>query len=93
MLFNVIEVSEQMNKELVEFGQTSYYPKIMSGAFVEQIYYGFSSYNKWILKLLKGITLLDLFKIELLSHVYKKNIGNEIILKIEEEYGFKICNL
>lgn len=93
MLFNVIEVSEQMNKELVEFGQTSYYPKIMSGAFVEQIYYGFSSYNKWILKLLKGITLLDLFKIDLLSHVYKKNIGDEIILKIEKEYGFKICNL
>ncbi|GAB6118912.1 hypothetical protein [Dysgonomonas termitidis] len=92
MLFKIIELSEQMDKGIVEFGQTSYYPKIMSGAFIEWIYYGFSSYNKLILKLLQYITRMNLFKIKLLPHVYKNKIANEIIFKIEKEYKFKVCN-
>ena len=32
----------------MEFGQTSYYPKVMSGTFVEDIYYGFSSNKRYI---------------------------------------------
>ena len=64
MLFKIIELSEQMEKGIVEFGQTSYYPKIMSGAFIEWIYYGFSSFNKLVLMLLRKITRLNLFKIK-----------------------------
>lgn len=92
MLFKIIELSEQMDKGIVEFGQTSYYPKIMSGAFVEWIYYGFSSYNKLGLRLLRQITRLNLFKIKLLPHVYKNRMANEIILKVEKEHVFKVCN-
>ncbi len=92
MLFKIIELSEKMEKGMVELGQTSYYPKIMSGAFIEWIYYGFSSFNKLVLMLLRKITRLNLFKIKLLPHVYKNNMVNEIIFKVEKDYDFKVCN-
>ena len=93
MLFKVIETAEQKGKEIVELGQTSYYPKIMSGAFVEFIYYGFSSYNTIIKRILRRVVQLNLFDIKLLPHIYKKEKSDSIISKSENEYGFKICNL
>lgn len=42
-IFKTIEIAEGAGKKIIELGQTSYYPKVMSGAFVENIYYGFWS--------------------------------------------------
>lgn len=44
-IFRTIKESEIRGKSYVDFGQTSYYPKVMSGALVENIYYGFWSGN------------------------------------------------
>lgn len=90
MLFKMIELSEQKKKLLVEFGQTSYYPKIMSGAFAESIYYGLSSYNKSLFKVLTKISRMDLFDINLMSNVYKKDKLDSIISRCENECNFKI---
>jgi hypothetical protein len=48
VIFKTIKEAERRGKKLVEFGQTSYYPKVMSGTFVEDIYYGFSSNKRYI---------------------------------------------
>ena len=93
MLFRIIGLSEEKGKQIVEFGQTSYYPKTMSGAFTEFIYYGVSSYNPLVLGILKSLARLDLFDLELLPHVYRKEKADAVISKSEGECGFKVCNL
>ncbi len=45
-IFRTVKEAEARGKSYVDFGQTSYYPKIMSGALVENIYYGFWSRKK-----------------------------------------------
>ena len=35
----MVEEAEIRHKDYVDLGQTSYYPKVLSGAFVEDIYY------------------------------------------------------
>lgn len=47
----MVEEAEIRHKDYVDLGQTSYYPKVLSGAFVEDIYYGFWS-NHYLLILL-----------------------------------------
>ncbi|GAA5578192.1 hypothetical protein Pgin02_01203 [Porphyromonas gingivalis] len=42
-IFKTVEIAEETGSKIIELGQTSYYPKVMSGAFVENIYYGFWS--------------------------------------------------
>lgn len=42
-IFRIVEEAETRSKSYVDFGQMSYYPKTMSGAMVENIYYGFWS--------------------------------------------------
>lgn len=42
-IFRIIREAEKRGKRIIEFGQTSYYPKALSGAVVENIYYGFWS--------------------------------------------------
>lgn len=42
-IFRIIREAEKRGKKIIEFGQTSYYPKALSGAVVENIYYGFWS--------------------------------------------------
>lgn len=52
MIFKIIEEAEALGKHYVDLGQTSYYPKTMSGALVENIYYGFWSHNtimRWLI--------------------------------------------
>lgn len=93
LLFKIIGLSEQKDKKIVEFGQTSYYPKIMSGAFTESIYYGVSSYHPLVCGFLRSISRLGLFDVELLPHVYRKEKADTVISKSEYEYGFKVCNL
>ena len=48
-LGRMVEEAEIRHKDYVDLGQTSYYPKVLSGAFVEDIYYGFWS-NHYLLK-------------------------------------------
>lgn len=42
-IFRTVKEAECKGKAYVDLGQTSYYPKTMSGALVENIYYGFWS--------------------------------------------------
>lgn len=42
-IFRIVREAEKRGKRIIEFGQTSYYPKSLSGAVVENIYYGFWS--------------------------------------------------
>lgn len=52
-LGRMVEEAENRHKDYVDLGQTSYYPKVMSGAFAEDIYYGFWSNHyllKWIIR-------------------------------------------
>lgn len=42
-IFRIVREAEKRGKKIIEFGQTSYYPKSLSGAVVENIYYGFWS--------------------------------------------------
>lgn len=45
-IFEPIKQAEKMKgMDLVEFGQTSYYPKVLSGALVEDLSYGFYSHH------------------------------------------------
>lgn len=42
-IFRIVREAEARGKKIIEFGQTSYYPKSLSGAVVENVYYGFWS--------------------------------------------------
>ncbi len=42
-IFRITREAEKRGKRIIEFGQTSYYPKSLSGAVVENVYYGFWS--------------------------------------------------
>lgn len=51
-IFRIVKEAEARAKSYVDFGQTSYYPKTMSGALAENIYYGFWSHNpivRWLI--------------------------------------------
>ena len=55
-IFRTVEEAENRNKKFVEFGQTSYYPKVLSGALIEDVFYRFYSYHKAINMLInKGL--------------------------------------
>lgn len=90
-LGRIIQEAEARRKSYVDLGQTSYYPKVMSGAFVENIYYGFWS-NHYLLKwLIKNI----FHKIFVPQHI-PKNIYLEkykpIVYEFIESKGFHLLN-
>lgn len=82
-------IAEQLSLSFVDLGQTSYYPKIMSGAIVENVYYGFFS-NIWLLNcfikhgfkyLFPNINILenvymDAYKKDIISHFRKYEFNN-----------------
>lgn len=39
-IFRIVREAEKRGKKIIEFGQTSYYSKSLSGAIVENVYYG-----------------------------------------------------
>lgn len=52
-IFRIVREAEKRGREIIEFGQTSYYPKVLSGAMVENVYYGFWSdrpFYKFLIK-------------------------------------------
>lgn len=90
-IFRTIEEAEKRGKDLVEFGQTSYYPKVMSGAMAENIYYGFWSdkllLNKMIHKLFKRIFIPP----HIMNNVYLEEYKNIVFRKLESK-GFVLMN-
>lgn len=90
-IFRTIEEAEIRGKDFVDFGQTSYYPKVLSGAIAENVYYGFWS-DKFIIKKM----IIHLFKNifippTVLEDVYLGEHKEKAYKHIEEE-GFIILN-
>lgn len=90
-IFKTVKEAEAKGKKLVDFGQTSYYPKVMSGALVENIYYGFWS-DHYILKWLINNVFKKIFLPPAIQEsVYLKAYENEAF-QILEERGFFLLN-
>lgn len=90
-IYRTMKEAEVRKKSIVELGQTAYYPKIMSGAFVERMYLGFYSYNKFWKFLIKHIFKYVFTSIEIYPNVYLeayKNIAKEHCTAM----GYKIYN-
>lgn len=87
-IFKTINIAECMGKELIDLGQTSYYPKVMSGAFVENLYYGFYS-HKFIVRFIIRNYFSSIFApIEIPANVYLDSVKNEVISFIREKKIF-----
>jgi len=90
-IFHIVKEAEARGKAYVDFGQMSYYPKTMSGALVENIYYGFWSANP-IAKWLITHCLDKMFSApEVPEHVYLKEFADEAH-QILTEKGFVLLN-
>jgi hypothetical protein len=90
-IFRTVEEAEKRKKTIVVLGQTSYYPKVLSGAFVERVYLGFYSYIPVLQFLIKNI----LGKLFMPTKVMDNSYNYELERKIKERYsslGFEIYN-
>lgn len=90
-IYRTVKEAEIRKKSIVELGQTAYYPKIMSGAFVEKMYLGFYSYNKFWRFIINHIFKYVFTSIETYPNVYLeayKNIAKEHCIAM----GYKIYN-
>lgn len=90
-LFRVIEEAIERGKSHVILGQTSYYPKVLSGALVEHLYLGFYSYNIFIQFFIKHYLGKLFTPTKVLDNVYKKEIGVRLKLWYSQ-HGIDICN-
>lgn len=90
-IFRTIEEAEMRNKEYVDFGQMSYYPKTMSGALTENIYYGFWSYKPLIRYFIKHALKGIFTPPPVPEHVYMKEYA-KIAHDVLENRGFKLLN-
>lgn len=90
-IFKTVEEAERRGKKMVDFGQTSYYPKVMSGALVENIYYGFWSDNFFLRKIIKNWFPIIFKKPVIPKNVYL-NIHQEKIFQQLEILGFTLSN-
>lgn len=90
-IFRTVKEAEVRNKSFVDFGQTSYYPKVMSGALVENIYYGFWS-DHYLLKWLINNVFQKIFlPPTVLESVYLETYKNEAFQTLEDK-GFSLLN-
>lgn len=90
-IFQTIEEAERRGKAFVDLGQTSYYPKTMSGALVENIYYGFWSRNP-IVKWFINHGLENMFTPPPIpEHVYLEEYA-ELAHRVLTEKGFILIN-
>lgn len=90
-IFKVIQEAEKNNKKIVKIGQTSYYPKVLSGALVENLYLGFYSYNKFLNFIIK-VFFVKLFpKTSVIDNIYKPEVQKEVIEACTKA-GMHICN-
>lgn len=77
-IIRVIEEAEKRGKFHVILGQTSYYPKVLSGALVERLYLGFYSYNCIIQFIVHNLLQKVFPKTKVLPNVYKKDYETQI---------------
>lgn len=90
-IFRIIKEAETRKKSYVDFGQTSYYPKTMSGALSENIYYGFWSHNP-IVRWLINHGLKKMFTPPPIpEHVYLEKYA-ELAHKVLIDKGFVLLN-
>ncbi len=90
-LLRVIEEAIIREKSDVILGQTSYYPKVLSGAFVEQLYLGFYSYHKVVRFLIKHIFGKLFTSTPVMDNVYKKEFSDKIRMWYFKK-GIHVCN-
>ena len=90
-IFRTVKEAEYRGKAFVDLGQTSYYPKVMSGALVENIYYRFWSGKpvvRWFIN-----HVLDKFFIppSIPEHVYLEKIAAKAHCTLTDK-GFVLVN-
>jgi len=88
-IYKTIEIAEAKGKEFVELGQTSYDPKVRSGAFLDNVYYGFSSSGLFRRLLIKHVFKYLFAPPVISTHAYTKEARNEAIEKFRSN-GFRI---
>lgn len=92
VIFKTIEIAQnKKNMSLVEFGQTSYYPKIMSGALVEELCYGFYSHNPIMKYIIKHFFKYIFTPTQIPGNVYLKAQIETIKSQLQQQ-GFEIIN-
>lgn len=91
MLGKLVEEGEVRMKSFIDLGQTSYYPKVMSGALVENIYYGFWS-NHWLFSwLIKKVFPKMFIPPKVHDNVYLSNCRS-VAVRVLELFGFVLMN-
>lgn len=90
-IFKVIQEAEKNNKKFIKIGQTSYYPKVLSGALVENLYLGFYSYNR-LLNFAIKVFFKKLFpKTLAIDNIYKSDV-KKMVIEACTKAGMHICN-
>lgn len=91
MLGKLVKEGEVRMKSFIDLGQTSYYPKVMSGALVENIYYGFWS-NHWLFGwLIKNVFPKMFIPLKVHDNIYLNNC-RLLAVKVLESFGFVLMN-
>lgn len=90
-LGRMVKEAEYRKKKYIDLGQTSYYPKVMSGAFVEDLYYGFWS-NRYLWRLLIQNVFPHIFTLQYIPENIYLEKYKTIASKILENKGFKLLN-
>lgn len=90
-IFRTVEEAEARGKELLDFGQTSYYPKVMSGAMAENIYYGFWSDKFFLKRMIRHLFKNIFLSPQILENVYLSQY-REKACRLLESKGFVLLN-
>ena len=90
-IFRTVEEAEARGKELLDFGQTSYYPKVMSGAMAENIYYGFWSDKFFLKRMIRYLFKKIFLSPQILENVYLSQY-REKACRLLESKGFVLLN-
>ena len=90
-IFNTVKEAEKRKKSFIDLGQTSYYPKAMSGALIEKIHYGFWA-KGGIMKFMINHFFDKLFAPQLMpDHVYLTQYADSAH-NILSNYNFVLVN-
>lgn len=90
-IFSVVQEAEKNNKKFIKIGQTSYYPKVLSGALVENMYLGFYSYNRLSNFVIKTFFTKLFPKTPVMDNIYKSEV-KEVVIEACSKAGMSICN-
>lgn len=90
-IFKVIQEAEKSNKKFIKIGQTSYYPKVLSGALVENMYLGFYSYNRLLNFVIKTFFTKLFPKTLVIDNIYKSEV-KKMVTEACSKAGMYICN-